>query len=103
MFYKIIYWNTSYTLTSNSSEALIVLSDLKKYSKYQVIVSGYTVHGDGNQSSEILQITTMEDGKLLPSIVTSLPKSKIDLYKDRGDAVYECHRAHFSYLIQFSC
>nr|DBA31022.1 TPA: hypothetical protein GDO54_006937 [Pyxicephalus adspersus] len=61
LFYKIIYWNSSHTLTSNSSEALIVLSDLKKYSQYRVIVSGYTTHGDGNQSSEILHITTMED------------------------------------------
>ncbi|XP_073476349.1 phosphatidylinositol phosphatase PTPRQ isoform X2 [Aquarana catesbeiana] len=61
LFYKIIYWNSSHTLTSNSSEALIVLSDLKKYSQYQVIVSGYTIHGDGNQSSEMLHITTMED------------------------------------------
>ncbi|XP_068132972.1 phosphatidylinositol phosphatase PTPRQ isoform X2 [Hyperolius riggenbachi] len=61
LFYKIIYWNSTHTLTENTSEALTVLSDLKKYSQYQVLVSGYTVHGDGNQTSEVLHMNTMED------------------------------------------
>ncbi|XP_056430425.1 phosphatidylinositol phosphatase PTPRQ isoform X2 [Hyla sarda] len=60
-FYKINYWNSSHSLTTNSNDSLIVLSDLKKYSKYQVVVSGHTIHGDGNQTSEILYMTTMED------------------------------------------
>ncbi|XP_063783788.1 phosphatidylinositol phosphatase PTPRQ [Pseudophryne corroboree] len=61
LFYKIRFWNSSHSLTENSSEALIVLSDLKKYSQYQVVVSGHTVSGDGNQTSDILYISTMED------------------------------------------
>ncbi|XP_075198535.1 phosphatidylinositol phosphatase PTPRQ [Anomaloglossus baeobatrachus] len=61
LFYKINYWNTSHSLTTKSNDSLIVLSDLKKYSKYQVVVSGHTIHGDGNQTSEILYMTTMED------------------------------------------
>ncbi|KAM9311607.1 phosphatidylinositol phosphatase PTPRQ [Gastrophryne carolinensis] len=63
LYYKIVYWNSSQSLIviTNSSEPLIVLSELKKYSRYQVTVAGYTGHGDGNQTSEILHITTMED------------------------------------------
>ncbi|XP_075065450.1 phosphatidylinositol phosphatase PTPRQ isoform X2 [Mixophyes fleayi] len=61
LFYKIRFWNSSHSLTANSSEALIFLSHLKKYSQYQVVVSGHTVSGDGNQTSEVLHITTMED------------------------------------------
>ncbi|XP_077121613.1 phosphatidylinositol phosphatase PTPRQ [Ranitomeya variabilis] len=61
LFYKINYWNSSHSLTTESNDSLIVLSDLKKYSQYQVVVSGHTIHGDGNQTSEILDMTTMED------------------------------------------
>ncbi|XP_075130612.1 phosphatidylinositol phosphatase PTPRQ [Leptodactylus fuscus] len=61
LFYKINYWNSSHSLTTISNDSLIVLSDLKKYSQYQVVVSGHTIHGDGNQTSEILYMTTMED------------------------------------------
>ncbi|XP_069830095.1 phosphatidylinositol phosphatase PTPRQ isoform X3 [Dendropsophus ebraccatus] len=61
LFYKINYWNSSHSLTIKSNDSLIVLSDLKKYSQYQVVVSGHTIHGDGNQTSEILYMTTMED------------------------------------------
>ncbi|XP_069618420.1 phosphatidylinositol phosphatase PTPRQ [Ranitomeya imitator] len=61
LFYKINYWNSSHSLTTESNDSLIVLSDLKKYSQYQVVVSGHTIHGDGNQTSEILYMTTMED------------------------------------------
>ncbi|XP_040264377.1 phosphatidylinositol phosphatase PTPRQ isoform X1 [Bufo bufo] len=61
MFYKINYWNSTNSLTEKSNDSLIVLSDLKKYSQYQVVVSGQTIHGDGNQTSEILHMTTMED------------------------------------------
>ncbi|XP_053319639.1 phosphatidylinositol phosphatase PTPRQ [Spea bombifrons] len=61
LFYKINYWNSTHSLTSISNDSLIILSGLKKYSQYQVVVSGHTIHGDGNQTSDILYMTTMED------------------------------------------
>ncbi|OCT87568.1 hypothetical protein XELAEV_18021265mg [Xenopus laevis] len=60
-FYNITYWNTSHFITNMSNESQVVLSDLKKYSQYHVVVSAYTVHGNGNQTSDILNITTLED------------------------------------------
>ncbi|KAM4748839.1 phosphatidylinositol phosphatase PTPRQ [Rhinophrynus dorsalis] len=61
LFYKIIYWDSSQSLTSTSNGSSVVLSNLKKYSQYHVVVSGHTVHGDGNQTSDVLLVTTMED------------------------------------------
>ncbi|KAM8974303.1 LOW QUALITY PROTEIN: phosphatidylinositol phosphatase PTPRQ [Pelodytes ibericus] len=61
IFYKITYWNLSHFLTSTSNSSTIILSDLKKYAEYKVVVSSHTKHGDGNQTSDILYMTTMED------------------------------------------
>ncbi|XP_072002591.1 phosphatidylinositol phosphatase PTPRQ isoform X1 [Engystomops pustulosus] len=61
LFYVINYWNSTHSLTEKSNDSLIILFDLKKYSEYQVVVSGHTIHGDGNQTSDILYMTTMED------------------------------------------
>ncbi|KAE8615256.1 hypothetical protein XENTR_v10008456 [Xenopus tropicalis] len=60
-FYNITYWNASLNLTNTSKDPQIVLSDLKKYSQYQVAVSGSTMHGNGNQTSAVLNMTTLED------------------------------------------
>ncbi|KAM4676019.1 phosphatidylinositol phosphatase PTPRQ [Discoglossus pictus] len=61
LFYTVSYWNTSHHLTSTSNNSSIILSDLKKYSQYHVVVSGYTIHGNGNQTSDLLNVNTMED------------------------------------------
>ncbi|XP_041442217.1 phosphatidylinositol phosphatase PTPRQ-like [Xenopus laevis] len=60
-FYNITYWNTSHFLTNMSNDSQVVLSDLKKFSQYQVAVLAYTVNGNGNQTSDILNMTTLED------------------------------------------
>ncbi|XP_075456630.1 phosphatidylinositol phosphatase PTPRQ isoform X3 [Ascaphus truei] len=61
LFYKISYWNTSHSLTSTSNYSSIILSDLKKYSQYQIVISGHTIYGNGNQTSDVLYVTTLED------------------------------------------
>uniref|UniRef100_A0A8C5Q2H1 Protein tyrosine phosphatase receptor type Q n=1 Tax=Leptobrachium leishanense TaxID=445787 RepID=A0A8C5Q2H1_9ANUR len=61
LFYKINYWNFTHYLTSNSNDSILMLSDLGKYSQYQVVVSSHTIHGDGNQTSDVLYVNTMED------------------------------------------
>ncbi|KAG8439517.1 hypothetical protein GDO86_005642 [Hymenochirus boettgeri] len=61
LFYNISYWNTSHLLTVIANDSWILLTDLKKFSEYQVSVSGYTIHGNGNQTSEVLHFITAED------------------------------------------
>ncbi|XP_063303215.1 phosphatidylinositol phosphatase PTPRQ [Pelobates fuscus] len=61
LFYKINYWNSSHYLTSTSNISSVILSDLRKYSQYQVVVSSHTIHGDGNQTSSVIYVNTLED------------------------------------------
>ncbi|KAG2460313.1 PTPRQ phosphatase, partial [Polypterus senegalus] len=59
--YTIQYWNASHSLNLTSNSTQVILSNLRKYARYQLTVSANTKFGNGNQTSDILNIITMED------------------------------------------
>ncbi|XP_069485396.1 phosphatidylinositol phosphatase PTPRQ isoform X4 [Ambystoma mexicanum] len=61
LFYTVRYWNRSHVLNITSNYSSVVLSDLRKYSKYELDVSASTMYGNGNQISSVLNMTTLED------------------------------------------
>ncbi|XP_030070443.1 phosphatidylinositol phosphatase PTPRQ isoform X2 [Microcaecilia unicolor] len=61
LFYTINYWNKSHVLNSTTNESSVVLGNLRKFSQYAVVVSPHTIHGNGNQTSDALIMTTLED------------------------------------------
>ncbi|KAK1169211.1 hypothetical protein AOXY_G10174 [Acipenser oxyrinchus oxyrinchus] len=59
--YTIEYWNASHSLNISSNSTTAILSNLRKYTQYWVTVSANTKFGNGNQTSDILNVTTLED------------------------------------------
>ncbi|TSL75304.1 Phosphatidylinositol phosphatase PTPRQ [Bagarius yarrelli] len=61
LYYSVEYWNTTHTLNITTHTPFVLLSNLRKYARYRVSVQAATRVGLGNHSSEILNITTLED------------------------------------------
>ncbi|XP_036375557.1 phosphatidylinositol phosphatase PTPRQ [Megalops cyprinoides] len=60
-FYKVLYGNSTVRAAVNSPFPSVTLDGLEPYSLYNVSVRAYTKHGDGNQTSAVLQVLTGED------------------------------------------
>ncbi|MGH0145637.1 UNVERIFIED_CONTAM: hypothetical protein FKN15_009305 [Acipenser sinensis] len=74
--YTIEYWNASHSLNISSNSTTAILSNLRKYTQYCVTVSAYTKFGNGNQTSDILNVTTLEDDPdTPPQNVTAVSRS----------------------------
>ncbi|MCI4379489.1 hypothetical protein PGIGA_G00228910 [Pangasianodon gigas] len=67
LYYSVEYWNTTHTLNITTHTPSVLLSNLRKYARYRLSVQAATRVGLGNHSSEILNITTLEDGENLSS------------------------------------
>ncbi|XP_017320619.3 phosphatidylinositol phosphatase PTPRQ isoform X1 [Ictalurus punctatus] len=61
LYYTVEYWNTTHTLNISTHTPSVLLSNLRKYAHYRLSVQAATRVGLGNHSSEILNITTLED------------------------------------------
>ncbi|XP_051512787.1 phosphatidylinositol phosphatase PTPRQ-like [Myxocyprinus asiaticus] len=61
LFYNVEYWNATHSLNQTTHAPFAVLSNLRKYARYRVSVQAATRVGVGNHTSEILNITTLED------------------------------------------
>ncbi|XP_049339571.1 phosphatidylinositol phosphatase PTPRQ isoform X4 [Astyanax mexicanus] len=61
LYYNVEYWNSTHTLNLTTHTPFTVLSNLRKYANYRLAVQAATQVGLGNHSSEILNITTLED------------------------------------------
>ncbi|KAI1882027.1 hypothetical protein AGOR_G00246470 [Albula goreensis] len=61
LFYTVEYWNSTHALNVTSPTNSAVLSNLRKYARYSVAVQASTSMGSGNHTSEVLNITTLED------------------------------------------
>ncbi|TRY76067.1 hypothetical protein DNTS_012284 [Danionella cerebrum] len=61
LFYNVEYWNATHTLNQTTRVPHALLSNLRKYARYRISVQAATRMGMGNHSSEILNITTLED------------------------------------------
>ncbi|XP_073706317.1 phosphatidylinositol phosphatase PTPRQ [Garra rufa] len=61
LFYNVEYWNATHSLNQTTHVPYVILSNLRKYARYRVSVQGATQVGIGNHTSEILNITTLED------------------------------------------
>ncbi|XP_072551327.1 phosphatidylinositol phosphatase PTPRQ [Salminus brasiliensis] len=61
LYYSVEYWNATHTLNLTTHTPFTVLSNLRKYANYRLAVQAATQVGLGNHSSEILNITTLED------------------------------------------
>ncbi|XP_048024016.1 phosphatidylinositol phosphatase PTPRQ isoform X2 [Megalobrama amblycephala] len=61
LFYNVEYWNATHSLNQTTHVPYVVLSNLRKYARYRISVQAATQVGMGNYTSEILNITTLED------------------------------------------
>ncbi|XP_066541701.1 LOW QUALITY PROTEIN: phosphatidylinositol phosphatase PTPRQ [Hoplias malabaricus] len=61
LYYSVEYWNTTHTLNVTTHTPFTVLTNLRKYAQYRLSVQAATRVGLGNHSSEVLNITTLED------------------------------------------
>ncbi|XP_067276105.1 phosphatidylinositol phosphatase PTPRQ isoform X2 [Pseudorasbora parva] len=61
LFYNVEYWNATHSLNQTTHVPYAVLSNLRKYARYRISVQAATQVGMGNHTSEILNITTLED------------------------------------------
>ncbi|XP_036441297.1 phosphatidylinositol phosphatase PTPRQ [Colossoma macropomum] len=61
LYYIVEYWNTTHTLNVTTHFPFTLLTNLRKYAHYRLSVQAATRVGLGNHSSEILNITTLED------------------------------------------
>ncbi|XP_039510303.1 phosphatidylinositol phosphatase PTPRQ [Pimephales promelas] len=61
LFYNVEYWNATHSLNQTTHVPYVVLSNLRKYARYRISVQAATQVGLGNHTSEILNITTLED------------------------------------------
>ncbi|XP_077049965.1 phosphatidylinositol phosphatase PTPRQ isoform X2 [Siphateles boraxobius] len=61
LFYNVEYWNATHSLNQTTHVPYVVLSNLRKYARYRISVQAATQVGTGNHTSEILNITTLED------------------------------------------
>lgn len=65
LFYNVEYWNATHSLNQTTHVPYVILSNLRKYAHYRISVQAATQVGLGNHTSEILNITTLEDGECL--------------------------------------
>ncbi|KAK3549019.1 hypothetical protein QTP70_025091, partial [Hemibagrus guttatus] len=63
LYYSVEYWNTTHTLNITTHTPSVLLFNLRKYARYRLSVQAGTRVGLGNHSSEMLNITTLEDGE----------------------------------------
>lgn len=63
-YYEITYGNYSFSALVNSTSNRVTLMDLKPFSHYNVSVRAYTRYGNGNQTSDTLDLLSGEDGAL---------------------------------------
>lgn len=61
--YSLELWNSTHYLNLTSPTNYIHIAHLRKYARYRVMVQAHTRVGPGNYSSELLNITTLEDGE----------------------------------------
>ncbi|XP_056138465.1 phosphatidylinositol phosphatase PTPRQ [Lampris incognitus] len=59
--YSLELWNSTHYLNLTSPTNFIHIAHLRKYALYRVMVQAHTRAGSGNYSSELLNITTLED------------------------------------------
>uniref|UniRef100_A0A3B3UF84 Protein tyrosine phosphatase receptor type Q n=1 Tax=Poecilia latipinna TaxID=48699 RepID=A0A3B3UF84_9TELE len=63
-YYEVFYENDSYFAVMNTTSNRVTLTGLKPFSFYNVSVRAYTRYGNGNQTSETLNLLSGEDGVL---------------------------------------
>ncbi|XP_029104792.1 phosphatidylinositol phosphatase PTPRQ [Scleropages formosus] len=61
LFYTVEYWNATHYMNVSTPVASVHLSNLRKYARYSMTVRASTRQGSGDQVSEVLNITTLED------------------------------------------
>uniref|UniRef100_A0A673KA08 Phosphatidylinositol phosphatase PTPRQ-like n=1 Tax=Sinocyclocheilus rhinocerous TaxID=307959 RepID=A0A673KA08_9TELE len=61
LFYNVEYWNATHSLNQTTHVPYVTLSNLRKYARYRISIQAATLVGLGNHTSEILNITTLED------------------------------------------
>uniref|UniRef100_A0A8C0YRV5 Protein tyrosine phosphatase receptor type Q n=1 Tax=Cyprinus carpio carpio TaxID=630221 RepID=A0A8C0YRV5_CYPCA len=66
LFYNVEYWNATHSLNQTTHVPYVILSNLRKYARYRISVQAATLVGLGNHTSEILNITTLEDAPSHP-------------------------------------
>ncbi|XP_062403996.1 phosphatidylinositol phosphatase PTPRQ [Sardina pilchardus] len=61
LLYHVELWNATHALNLSTPAPHLLLTNLRKYARYRLSVMAATRVGTGNYSSEILNITTLED------------------------------------------
>ncbi|KAL7870971.1 hypothetical protein SRHO_G00084680 [Serrasalmus rhombeus] len=69
LYYIVEYWNATHTLNVTTHSPFTLLTNLRKYAHYRLSVQAATRVGLGNHSSDILNITTLEDAGLWEQLV----------------------------------
>ncbi|KAL2093754.1 hypothetical protein ACEWY4_011066 [Coilia grayii] len=64
--YHVELWNATHTLNLSTHTPHLLLTHLRKYARYRLSVQAATRMGTGNHSSDILNITTLEDAPSSP-------------------------------------
>ncbi|MBN3316792.1 PTPRQ phosphatase, partial [Atractosteus spatula] len=59
--YTVQYWNASHSLNISTNNTKVIISNLKKNAQYWITVVANTKFGSGNQTSDVLNVTTLED------------------------------------------
>ena len=91
--------------SSNTSE--MIVTNLQKYTTYQVCLSGFTIIGSGVQSTP-LNVTTDEDGNYLfsPLSTSHLKQERITLKRlnsIRRSRLFSTNRIYSFSLVQSTC
>ncbi|KAJ8245394.1 hypothetical protein GJAV_G00270280 [Gymnothorax javanicus] len=60
-FYQILFWNSTMSSEFNSTTPSLPVEGLRPFSFYNVSVRAFTRLGDGNQTSEVLELLSGED------------------------------------------
>ncbi|XP_016403102.1 phosphatidylinositol phosphatase PTPRQ [Sinocyclocheilus rhinocerous] len=68
LFYNVEYWNATHSLNQTTHVPYVTLSNLRKYARYRISVQAATQVGMGNHTSEILNITTLEDVSVFKTV-----------------------------------
>lgn len=61
--YQIQYQNSTMSAVVNSTSPSVTLESLRPFSFYNVTVRSFTKLGHGNQTSEVLEVLSGEDGE----------------------------------------
>lgn len=61
--YSLDLWNATHYLNLTSLTNFISIKPLRTYANYYVKVQAHTRVGPGNYSSDVLNVTTLEDGE----------------------------------------